>query len=72
MDDAVKIIPFASLALAFLPVLFIIGILYRWPLDYRTSIHAVSRMLVQLALIGYLLPFESERASILLAVLPTR
>lgn len=71
MNDAVEIIPFTSLALAFIPVLFVIGILYKWSLDYRTSIHAVSRMLVQLVLIGYFLLFifESERASIVLAVL---
>ena len=71
MDNGVQLIPFSSLVLAFLPALAVVFISYRWSLDYRTSLYAVSRMLVQLLLIGYFLVFifESDRAWIVLSVL---
>jgi putative ABC transport system permease protein len=71
MNTSVQVIPFANLALAFLPVLAVIWILYKWSLDVQGALYAVSRMLVQLLLIGYLLAyiFESNSAWIVLAVL---
>lgn len=50
-------ITLAGLALGFIPVVVVIVILYRWSLDTRGAIHAVLRMLVQLALIGYVLVY---------------
>lgn len=71
MNTSVQIIPFTHLALAFLPVLVVVVILYRWALEVRTALYALMRMLVQLLLIGYVLTyiFESESAWVVLAVL---
>ncbi len=64
-------IPFAKLALAFIPVIVVILILWKWMLDYKNSIYAVFRMLIQLLLIGYVLTyiFETDNALAVAAVL---
>lgn len=64
-------ISLANLSLVLLPVLLVIAIQYHWRLSYRTSIHAVMRMLVQLMLVGYLLIyiFDVDRPWIVLLVL---
>jgi len=64
-------IPFARLTLAFIPVVVVILILWKWMLDYKNSIYAVFRMLIQLLLIGYVLTyiFETDSALIVAAVL---
>ena len=71
MTDSVQIIPFANLALAFIPVFVVAGILYKWTMDGTHTLYAVFRMLVQLLLIGYFLIFifESDSAWVVLAVL---
>lgn len=71
MNNTVQEIPLLNLALAFIPVFLVIAILYKWAHDYRTKLYAISRMLVQLLLIGYFLAyiFESDNALIILAVL---
>ena len=71
MNHSVETIPVAHLALAFLPVLVVVIILYRWSLGSRTTLYAVARMLAQLILVGYVLTyiFESERASVVVGVL---
>ena len=71
MGSTVQTIPLVHLALAFLPVIAVLVITGYWGLGYRTSLHAVSRMLLQLLLIGYFLTFifESDSALIVLAVL---
>lgn len=71
MNNAVQIIPFANLALAFIPVFVVVGILYKWTADGSQTLYAVFRMLVQLLLIGYFLIFifESDRAWVVMAVL---
>ena len=56
----IQLIPISNLALTFIPVIFVIGILHSWSLDARTSIYAVIRMLVQLLLIGYVLAYIFE------------
>ena len=64
-------IPLINLALAFIPVVVVVVIIWKWQLDYKTSIYAVFRMLIQLLLIGYFLMFifESESAWIVVGVL---
>ena len=71
MTDSVQIIPFANLALAFIPVFVVAGIFYKWTTDGTHTLYAVFRMLVQLLLIGYFLVyiFESDSAWVVLAVL---
>lgn len=71
MSDSIQIIPFANLALAFLPVIAVIVILWKWKLAYKNALYAVARMLIQLLLIGYFLAyiFESDDARIVVGVL---
>ncbi|MBU0730391.1 MAG: ABC transporter permease [Proteobacteria bacterium] len=71
MNDSVNIIPFSNLALAFFPVLAVVIISYKWDQGCRNTLYAVSRMLVQLLLIGYFLAyiFESRNAWVVLLVL---
>lgn len=71
MNDSVLEIPLMNLALAFIPALAAIAILYRWSLNAGTTLYGMSRMLIQLLLIGYFLSyiFEAEQAWIVLAVL---
>lgn len=71
MSNAVQIIPLQNLALAFIPVVIVIFILWNWKLKYTNSIYAVFRMLIQLLLIGYFLAyiFEADNSLIVLGVL---
>ena len=71
MNNTVLIIPIINLALAFVPVLIVIWILYKWSLDFGNALYAVSRMLVQLLLVGYFLAyiFKSDTAWIIILVL---
>ncbi len=71
MNDSIHAIPLINLALAFIPAMVAVAILFRWSLDFRTAIYGMSRMLVQLLLIGYVLTyiFEAEQAWIVLIVL---
>jgi putative ABC transport system permease protein len=71
MNNSIQTISLFNLALAFIPVVVVIVILWRWQLEYKTSIYAVFRMLIQLLLIGYFLTyiFESDNAWIVVAVL---
>ncbi len=71
MNSSVQIIPLQNLALAFIPVVAVILILWKWKLLYKNSLYAVFRMLIQLLLIGYFLAyiFEADSSLIVLAVL---
>lgn len=66
-----QIIPLSNLALAFIPALLVMGILFYWSLDTRNALYAMVRMLVQLLLIGYVLSyiFNLQQAWIILLVL---
>ena len=67
----VEAIPLARLAIVFIPVIVVLGILLKWSLDVKTGAYAMFRMLIQLLLIGYLLTyiFESDSGWIVIAVL---
>lgn len=71
MTDSVQLISFARLAFAFIPVFIVITLFYKWALDFRDAVYAISRMLFQLLLVGFLLTyiFESKDAFIVLIVL---
>ena len=71
MSNSVQTIPIANLILAFIPVIAVVVIIWKWGLGYRNSLYAISRMLIQLLLIGYFLTyiFESDSALIVVAVL---
>ncbi len=71
MSTSVQTIPLFNLALAFVPVIVVLMILYKWSLDSINATYAVLRMLVQLLLVGYLLAaiFESETAWMVMSVM---
>ncbi|MGD9257821.1 MAG: ABC transporter permease, partial [Gammaproteobacteria bacterium] len=60
MNDVVPAITIQGLALAFLPVALVIGIMLRWQSNAATSLYAMARMLGQLLLIGYVLIYIFE------------
>jgi len=64
-------IPLPNLILAFAPVLVVIGILYRWSLNTKSAVYSISRMLIQLLLVGYVLTFifETDRLPVVMVVL---
>ena len=59
------------MALAFIPVLVVVGIFYKWSLNFRNALYAIFRMVVQLLLIGYFLIyiFESNNPWIVILTL---
>mgnify|MGYP000922499409 CR=1 FL=1 len=63
MENLIEGIPYANLALAFIPILVVVFIMYKWKLDYKKSIYAVARMLIQLMLIGFSLAYIFEATS---------
>lgn len=71
MNESVQIIPLLNLVLVFIPVCFVIGILWKWSLAPGNAAYALGRMLIQLLLIGYCLMyiFETENFLVVIAVL---
>ena len=71
MNESITFIPFTGLFIIFIPVAAVIGILHQWSLDWKNTIYAVSRMLVQLLMIGYCLSyiFLSNNAAFIILVL---
>ncbi len=71
MTHSVSIIPISSLALILVPVAIVLWIQYKWSLDYKEGIYAVSRMLGQLLIIGYFLGFifHADKAWIIVLML---
>jgi putative ABC transport system permease protein len=67
MEQTLVTIPLAKLAIAFIPVIFVLIILARWSLPQKRTWHALVRMLVQLLLVGYVLSyiFDSQNAWII-------
>ena len=55
MDNPIITLSLAQLALAFVPVLITLGILWRWSFAIGNAMYALGRMLLQLLLIGYAL-----------------
>jgi len=70
MKNTIQVIPVINLALAFIPVIAVIVIHHLWSQGYRNSLYAVSRMLVQLLLIGYFLSyiFDSNSGLVILTI----
>jgi len=57
--------------IAFIPVVIILIIIFKWSLNFKNSIYAVARMLIQLLLVGYYLNFifDSDSSLIVLMIL---
>ena len=71
MDSTIQTIPLTRLAVAFIPALVAVAIMYKWSLNATNGLYAMARMLAQLLIIGYFLTsiFESDSASIVVAIL---
>ncbi|MFQ5658937.1 MAG: ABC transporter permease [Gammaproteobacteria bacterium] len=71
MNSSIQIIPVANLALAFIPVLVVAAILYKWSLGSGFLLYASARMVIQLLLVGYVLTyiFAVNHAALVIAVL---
>ena len=71
MNTSVLEISIVGLAVAFIPALIVLAILFKWKAGAGTALYATVRMLVQLLLIGYVLIyiFESDHWGIIVAVL---
>ncbi len=67
----IETIPLSNLAYTLIPVLTVIIIFIKWKLNTVNTIYAISRMLVQLLLVGYFLNviFASASAQITLFIL---
>lgn len=67
MEQTLETISLAKLAIAFIPVAFVLIILACWSLPQKRTLHALVRMLVQLLLVGYVLSyiFASDNAWII-------
>ena len=67
----VETIPIDQLALAFLPVAVVLALMWRWKMRLGHAIYALTRMLVQLLLIGYALVyiFDADSGLIIIAIL---
>ena len=67
----VETIPISNLLLAFIPVIGLTLLMWRWELDYRNVVYAMARMLVQLLTVGYVLIyiFDTESGTVVLAIL---
>jgi putative ABC transport system permease protein len=71
LSPSIQIIPVEHLAIAFIPPLLMVGVMFAWSLRAGNALYGMARMLGQLLVIGYVLTFifESDRALIVLAVL---
>lgn len=66
-----ELIPYANLALAFIPVFAVVAVMHRWRVGAGKGVYANARMLVQLVVIGYVLTyiFEADSPWVIVAVL---
>lgn len=71
MTNTISIIPISSLLFILIPVVVVLWVQYKWSLDYKEGIYAVSRMLAQLLIIGYFLGyiFNASQAWIIILML---
>ena len=71
MDESITFIPYSRLLIIFIPVGIVSMILFSWYLEWKNSIYAIARMLVQLIMIGYFLYyiFNSNNSMIILLIL---
>ncbi|SMD36335.1 putative ABC transport system permease protein [Reichenbachiella faecimaris] len=71
MDNSLQIISIPNLLVAFVPVVAVLFVLWKWQQGIHTSLWAVVRMVIQLVMVGYVLTyiFESDNAWIVIGVL---
>jgi len=71
MTNTLPTIPISTLLLMLVPVVVVLWVQYKWALNYKEGLYAVSRMLGQLLIVGYFLGsiFNAERAWIIILIL---
>lgn len=69
MNTAVATIGLPQLALGFVPVFITLIVFYKWSMNTGNALYALSRMLLQLLLIGYVLAYIFEASSSVLVIL---
>jgi putative ABC transport system permease protein len=71
MNETIQIISPFNRALAFVPVLAVLVIMWRWSLQAGQAIYAIVRMLIQLLLVGYILAtiFAADQAWVVTLVM---
>lgn len=69
MSGSVEEITLLSLSLAFIPVVVVIIIFWYWNTNPKSAVYAMSRMLLQLLLVGYFLSFIFQSESLLVTLL---
>lgn len=69
MSSEIQTVELTRLVLAFIPVVFVIFVFYRWSTGYRNASYALARMLVQLLTVGYFLAYLLETEIPLLVLL---
>lgn len=71
MNSTIQTVSLFNLTFAFVPVMVVIAIIWKWQLGYKNSLYALARMLVQLLLIGYFLThiFKTESSLLVIVVL---
>jgi putative ABC transport system permease protein len=69
VTDTVVTLTLAQLAVAFVPVVITLLVLWRWSLGVGGALYAIGRMLVQLLLIGYVLAWIFGADSLWLVLL---
>ena len=69
MEDSILFLSPWRLAIAFIPVLGVLYITYAWSLNFKNTLYALGRMLVQLIIIGYLLTYIFESDSMLITII---
>ncbi len=71
MSNSIQTISLLNLSIAFIPVLVMLVIIFKWSLNLKNAVYAVSRMLIQLLLIGYFLTyiFDSDSSLMILIIL---
>ena len=71
MSNSIQIIQLQNLALAFIPALVVVWIMYRWSLHSGNALYALARMMLQLLGIGYVLTyiFAFNNPAIILVIL---
>jgi len=64
-------IPVTNLAFAFIPIVTVTAVLWRWSSQGKTLAYATARMIIQLILIGYVLTFifDTQHAGLVVGVL---
>ena len=69
MNNTIQTISILDLILILVPVIIVIVAMWKWHIQYKNSIYAVFRMLIQLLLVGYALNYIFSSKSSLIVVL---